>query len=298
MAHWWVNQNQSFLPEFRGGYLWAPLRDKAGSRKSHWDNMDDVREGDVIFHYAEQSIRSWSSAMGRAEGAKRPGELPSELWESNGRLIHADYREVRPPLGFTQIPQELKKDQGGSGPFDRNGNVKQGYLFPVNRSLGDWLRQRLRISVEGEAALQSRETPGGTANKFGSTPSAKEVADQLSIRQERYGSDSESTCSLCGTSSAVEDLWLTRIKRETFCSAEDLADLGNRPLALCIGQCDHLYLLGHIAVVASGKLIGTSRQVPAATEQAIARLEGREIKILDLASAPFFGWHKQYVYQG
>jgi len=260
--------------------------------------MDDVRKGDVIFHYAEQSIRSWSSAMGRVEGSKRPGELPAELWESNGRLIRAGYHEVRPPLGFTQIPQELKKDQGGSGPFDRNGNVKQGYLFPVNRSLGDWLRQRLRISVVDEVAHQSSNDPGTTKRKFGLPPSEKEVAEQFSIRQERFGSKQESACSLCGTSSAVENLWLTRIKRETLCSEEELANPGNRSLALCMGQCDHLYLLGHIAVVASGKLIGTSQHVSEESEAAIAQLEGRDIGALDPGSAPFFAWHKSNVFLG
>ena len=236
--------------------------------------------------------------MGRAEGSKRPGELPAELWESNGRLIRAEYHEVRPSLGFTQIPQDLKKGQGGSGPFDRNGNVKQGYLFPVNRSLGDWLRHRLRISVDDEVALLSREVEGGATPKHGDAPSAKEVADQFSIRQERFGSKSESACSLCGTSSAVENLWLTRIKRETLCSDEELVNPGNRSLALCMGKCDHLYLLGHIAVVASGKLIGTSQHVSKEFEEAIAQLEGREIEILDPESAPFFAWHKQNVFLG
>ena len=69
-------------------------------------------------------------------------------------------------------------------------------------------------------------------------------------------------------------------------------------MALCIGQCDHLYLLGHIAVVASGKLIGTSQQVPEASELAISKLEGLEMGLLDPASAPFFAWHKEHVFLG
>jgi hypothetical protein len=33
MAVWWVFQNESFDRSRKGGYLWAPLLDKAGHKK-------------------------------------------------------------------------------------------------------------------------------------------------------------------------------------------------------------------------------------------------------------------------
>lgn len=260
--------------------------------------MDDVREGDTIFHYADRSIRAWSQAQGRALDARRPGELPTELWESNGRLLRADYHVVRPPLGIIQIPHELKKSQGSSGPFDRNGNVKQGYLFPVNRGLGDWFRERFRIpSYEADASITSLAASNANDNSA-RPPSETERRNQSMLREKHFGSAHEGACSLCGAVSPIEALWMTRIKRELHCSLEDLGNPGNRSLALCVGKCDLLYMLGQIAVVPSGRIIGTSQDVSDETGQYISALEGRSVGVADANSAHYFAWHKENVFRG
>ncbi|BBZ70189.1 hypothetical protein [Mycobacterium paraseoulense] len=40
---WWVNQNVTYAKERDGGFLWAPMVDKAGRPQYHWDTMDEVR---------------------------------------------------------------------------------------------------------------------------------------------------------------------------------------------------------------------------------------------------------------
>jgi len=45
MAVWWVFQNNSYERSRVGGYLWAPLVDKSGNRKSHWETMAQVQPG-------------------------------------------------------------------------------------------------------------------------------------------------------------------------------------------------------------------------------------------------------------
>ena len=48
MAVWWVFQNQSYERSRDGGYIWAPLVDKAGHKKSHWEVLQQVQVGDLI----------------------------------------------------------------------------------------------------------------------------------------------------------------------------------------------------------------------------------------------------------
>lgn len=37
MNYFFVYQNKSYYEENAGGYLWAPQRNKAGHRVSHWE---------------------------------------------------------------------------------------------------------------------------------------------------------------------------------------------------------------------------------------------------------------------
>ena len=46
MAVWWVFQNQSYERSRDGGYIWAPLVDKAGHKKSHWEVLQQVQARD------------------------------------------------------------------------------------------------------------------------------------------------------------------------------------------------------------------------------------------------------------
>ena len=54
MAVWWVFQNESFERSRKGGYLWAPLVDKRGNKKNHWEYVDQVKKGDVVTFLTEE----------------------------------------------------------------------------------------------------------------------------------------------------------------------------------------------------------------------------------------------------
>ena len=56
MAYWWVNQKQTHHLEHAEGYLWAPLKDKAGKPNKHWELMELVEPGDLIFSYVNAKI--------------------------------------------------------------------------------------------------------------------------------------------------------------------------------------------------------------------------------------------------
>ena len=109
MAYWWVTQNKTFREESEGGYLWAPKRDKAGSTPHHWASMSEVRSGDVILSFVDQTIAAISVAKGSAYTSERPfTSKEGELWEKDGLRIDAEYELLENPIATPPIADILR----------------------------------------------------------------------------------------------------------------------------------------------------------------------------------------------
>lgn len=122
---WWVNQGASYQAGRDGGYLWSPQKNKSGNPVSHWSAMTKLRPGDVVVNYANNAIRAMSRVTQGVNNAPNPAELSGP----EGYLVRVDYHELHPPIPRSELPKDwLAPDQG---PFALDGNVKQGYLFPV-----------------------------------------------------------------------------------------------------------------------------------------------------------------------
>lgn len=145
MSYWWVNQSQSWAQERAGSYMWAPLRDGAGHRPGHWEAMTDVRLGDIVFHYASGAIRAVGTVTAQAELAPRPADLP-ESWEREGRVVRVAVVDATPHLPLGEIDLDARLAEIG-GPFDRNGDIKQGYLYPLSGALGLALLHQVGATV-------------------------------------------------------------------------------------------------------------------------------------------------------
>ncbi|RAO23336.1 hypothetical protein MED15_01176 [Micromonospora noduli] len=133
--YWWVNQGQTYPQERKAGILWAPKVQKNGVQPLHWQSMLDVRAGDVILHYAK-GVRALSVVATAAVDAHRPGDLPEDMWDRDGRVVRTTYSEAADAIALDELllDERLREPQGG--PFDRAGKVKQGYLFPLSKTFG------------------------------------------------------------------------------------------------------------------------------------------------------------------
>lgn len=162
MAYWWVFQNQTWQQEYRGGYLWAPLRKADGGRKPDWDNMDDVRRGDVIFHGVDQQVVAVSTAVDDCRSAPQPRDFPDGLWSDDGREVPVAIKRVESPLHRLDIPTEWRE---GEAPFDKNLEGKQGYLYALSDAFATYLLSELGVEppplAEGLSVRQREEE--GTA---------------------------------------------------------------------------------------------------------------------------------------
>lgn len=163
--YWWVNQGRTYQQQRAAGILWAPKVGRHGRSFPHWDAMCDVRPGDVIVHYASGAVRAVSTAVTAAIDARRPVDLPEDLWDREGRMVRAIYRDAVAPIRLADIPADLISSEPSDGPFDRDGRVKQGYLYPLSDKLGQRLVEEFNSPVSGlTAALVPAEATTGAAD--------------------------------------------------------------------------------------------------------------------------------------
>ncbi len=100
MTDWWVNQNQTYLHEVRGGYLWSPQRKKNGDRNVFYDNMRRMQPGDVVLSFCETLVKAVGVARGVAESAPKPAEFGERgsYWGTEGWLVPVDFVEINSPI--------------------------------------------------------------------------------------------------------------------------------------------------------------------------------------------------------
>ena len=135
---WWVNQGATYAKERDGGFLWAPMLNKAGRPQYHWDTMDEVREGDVVLHYSNGSLRAASHVTAAARPAPNP--LDDQAWEEAGRLVKSQYQELNEPVALAAIDEGARIGQGS--PFTVTGSVQQVYLVRLQGDFVNELAQR------------------------------------------------------------------------------------------------------------------------------------------------------------
>src|SRR6478672_8352661 len=84
---WWVNQNQTHREEVAGGFMWSPKRNANGARNQFYDNMLEVRPGDIVFSFYGTRMQQIGRATASAETAPKPEfGAGGENWSTEGWL--------------------------------------------------------------------------------------------------------------------------------------------------------------------------------------------------------------------
>lgn len=126
---WWVNQGKTYSAERAGGYIWAPLRNKAGHRERHWDTLQEVARGDIIVHYCDGEVRAISQAIAGSQLQAKPMELATAPWDPEGRLVRVEYFDLERGVSLSRIADSLRALNLVDGPLTKTGGAKQGYLW-------------------------------------------------------------------------------------------------------------------------------------------------------------------------
>ena len=100
MRYWWVNQNQTYRHEVRGGYLWSPKRRSNQTQNPFYDFMREVAPGDVVFSFAGTLVRAIGIARSFAYEAPKPLEFgqAGAYWDTIGWRLDVRFTELRLPI--------------------------------------------------------------------------------------------------------------------------------------------------------------------------------------------------------
>ena len=72
MGYWWVNQNQTYEFEVKGGFLWSPKTRADGARNYFYESMERVRPGDIVFSFYDTYIKAIGVIQREAVRAPKP----------------------------------------------------------------------------------------------------------------------------------------------------------------------------------------------------------------------------------
>jgi hypothetical protein len=140
---WWVNQNQTFEHEFRGGYLWSPKRNANMARNQFYENMRMVAPGDVIFSFRDATIAAIGVAQSYGYESPKPREFggAGAYWGNIGWRVDVNYvpliRNIEPRQHMDVLRPLLPKRYS---PLQANGNGNQGvYLAELSRAFAQVL---------------------------------------------------------------------------------------------------------------------------------------------------------------
>ncbi|REJ07737.1 McrB family protein [Halobacillus trueperi] len=150
--YWWVNQGQTAKDEVEGGFLWAPKRNKQGTPLTHHTDLLKANPGDVVFAYSQGAIHSICEVTENAVTSKKPSTFATDLWEEDGNLLRVQYFPLSPKLKKVTIPEDKRKKE--VGPFDVNGNVKQGYFYSVSKEFAEYLLSSFQDSFPATFKLE------------------------------------------------------------------------------------------------------------------------------------------------
>ena len=143
MRYWWVNQNQTYRHEIKGGYLWSPKRNANGARNPFYESMREVAPGDLIFSFMDTRILALGIAQSYCWESRKPLEFGAsgQGWEDIGWKVKVRFTElgnkVR-PKDHIDILRPLLPDK--YSPLQPNGNGLQSvYLTEISISLAEVL---------------------------------------------------------------------------------------------------------------------------------------------------------------
>lgn len=150
MRYWWVNQNQTYKHETEGGFLWSPKRNRDGRRSQFYDNMMEVRAGDVVLSFCDTRIKAIGIAQGSAQSAVKPefGNVGKQ-WGDDGWYIPVEFEEVSNPIRPKDFIDELRPYLAAKyAPLQLNGNGNQGvYLAEVSEPFAKTILAKMDITL-------------------------------------------------------------------------------------------------------------------------------------------------------
>ena len=133
---WWVNQGRTSEFEPSSGYLQSGTK----SEIAHHANMLQLVPGDIVTHYASPNVYAVSRVSGHAQLVNVPDKIDTR-GQGQRLRVQTEYFMLQNAILLEDIPREWRASYLG-GPFNKNGQINQGYLYPLEESFVAQMRSR------------------------------------------------------------------------------------------------------------------------------------------------------------
>jgi hypothetical protein len=137
--------------------MWAPKTNRRGTLLPSYENMTQIREGDVIFSFAGKEIKAIGVALTAAYTSVKPRvfEKAGEAWNDDGWRVDVLYVLAKNPIqprNHMEILAPLLPSR--HSPIRADGSGNQVYLCEVNDIMGQALLALTSTSLPEVPALK------------------------------------------------------------------------------------------------------------------------------------------------
>lgn len=159
MSFWWVNHKQTHRQEIDGGYIWSPIAKKNGAYNQTYENLKLVQAGDIVFSYADGSIKAIGTAISGYENTPKPTEFGAagDAWDVLGWRVAIDWQmldePLRPKSHLAVIAPLLPEKHSPIRAVNGDG-VQSCYLASISTDLGNLL---LRLAGQSDTEAHEQE---------------------------------------------------------------------------------------------------------------------------------------------
>ncbi|KXO83805.1 HNH endonuclease [Stutzerimonas stutzeri] len=176
MKFFWVNLGATFNEVNQGGFLWAPLystiEGKDGTLRTrtnrHWDVVDEVRTGDVIFCVKDKRITRVAEAQADAYNAERPFTRGFHQWNKEGRRVDVALHSTARPVYRDEIAEEFMSrfnEHCDPAVFTQHGTINEIYMSHIGPDAGLYLLEQAGLI----GAFADRIVDEDSKRKIGAT---------------------------------------------------------------------------------------------------------------------------------
>lgn len=272
MKYWWVNQNQTYRHEVRGGYLWSPKTKSNGARNHFYDTMTMVSPGDLVFSFADTYIKAVGIVTGSHQSASKPAEFGTAgaNWTNEGWYVPVGFEELTNPIRPKDNIDLLRGALPARySPLQDNGDGNQGvYLASVPPNLASVLNSLLTGQVEAIVARSSGTADAADAQELSAivgNPSIS-ITQRAQLVQARIGqglfrsrvTEQEPRCRVTGLD---DPKFLVASHIKPWAKSSDIEKLDGSNGLLLAPHVDHLFDKGYITFLDDGSLC-LSPQLP------------------------------------
>ncbi|MBV6289313.1 HNH endonuclease [Pseudomonas aegrilactucae] len=257
MQFFWVNLGATHKEAKKEGFLWAPLKSRSVNgklqRREHWDNVGEVKSGDLIFCYHDNYVRGVAQAQQDAYVSERPPSRSFKEWEQEGFRVDVFYEELKRPIRNEEIgPAYQARFDSRTRPtlFNRTGGVNQIYMAKLPADAALFLLEQADIIANYEDKI----VDSGSPERISST--TREAIIKARVGQGVFRSKLikrwEGRCALTGVQNPN---LLVASHIEAWSLADNDARLDPENGLLLATHIDRLFDCGLISFQHDGKLI-------------------------------------------